>query len=57
MTLQMKYDEIRSEDKINSIKTLVSTLEELCISSAVIVEKVMEKFNLSRDEATKYVNK
>ena len=46
-----------AEERINSIKILVSSLEEFGISSEAIIEKVMEKFNLSRDEATKYVNK
>ena len=45
------------EERINSIKILVSSLEEFGISSEAIIEKVMEKFNFSRDEATKYVNK
>lgn len=47
----------KEEERINSIKVLVSSLEEFGISSEAIVEKVMEKFNFSRDEATKYVNK
>lgn len=46
-----------AEERINSIKILVSSLEEFGISSEAIIEKVMEKFNFSRDEATKYVNK
>lgn len=46
-----------AEERINSIKVLVSSLEEFGISSEAIIEKVMEKFNFSRDEATKYVNK
>lgn len=47
----------KEEERINSIKVLVSSLEEFGISSEAIIEKVMEKFNFSRDEATKYVNK
>ena len=47
----------KEEERINSIKVLVSSLEEFGISNEAIIEKVMEKFNLSRDEATKYVNK
>lgn len=50
-------EEVREEEKINSIKVLISSLEEFGISSEAIIEKVMEKFNFSRDEATKYVNK
>lgn len=50
-------EEVREEERINSIKILVSSLEEFGISSEAIIEKVMEKFNFSRDEATKYVNK
>lgn len=50
-------EEVRKEERINSIKILVSSLEEFGISSEAIIEKVMEKFNFSRDEATKYVNK
>lgn len=46
-----------AEERINSIKILVSSLEEFGISSEAIIEKVMEKFNFSCDEATKYVNK
>lgn len=46
-----------AEERINAIKILVSSLEEFGISSEAIIEKVMEKFNFSRDEATKYVNK
>ena len=46
-----------AEERINSIKILVSSLEEFGISREAIIEKVMEKFNFSRDEATKYVNK
>ena len=46
-----------AEERINSIKILISSLEEFGISSEAIIEKVMEKFNFSRDEATKYVNK
>ena len=46
-----------AEERINSIKILVSSLEEFGISNEAIIEKVMEKFNFSRDEATKYVNK
>ena len=46
-----------AEERINSIKILVSSLEEFGISSEAIIEKVMEKFNFSRDEATKYVYK
>ena len=42
-----------AEERINSIKILVSSLEEFGISS----EAIIEKFNFSRDEATKYVNK
>ena len=47
----------KEEERINSIKVLVSSLEEFGISSEAIIEKIMEKFNFSRDEATKYVNK
>jgi hypothetical protein len=47
----------KEEERINSIKVLVSSLEEFGIPSEAIIEKVMEKFNFSRDEATKYVNK
>lgn len=50
-------EEVREEERINSIKVLISSLEEFGISSEAIIEKVMEKFNFSRDEATKYVNK
>ena len=50
-------EEVHKEERINSIKILVSSLEEFGISSEAIIEKVMEKFNFSRDEATKYVNK
>ena len=50
-------EEAREEERINSIKVLISSLEEFGISSEAIIEKVMEKFNFSRDEATKYVNK
>lgn len=50
-------EEVRKEERINSIKILVSSLEEFGISSEAIIEKVMEKFNFSRDEAIKYVNK
>ena len=50
-------EEVRKEERINSIKILVSSLEEFGISSEAIIEKVMENFNFSRDEATKYVNK
>ena len=50
-------EEVRKEERINSIKILVSSLEEFGISSEAIIEKVMEKFNFSRGEATKYVNK
>lgn len=50
-------EEVRKEERINSIKVLISSLEEFGISSEAIIEKVMEKFNFSRDEATKYVNK
>lgn len=50
-------EEVREEERINSIKVLISSLEEFGISSEDIIEKVMEKFNFSRDEATKYVNK
>ena len=50
-------EEVREEERINSIKVLISSLEEFGISSEAIIEKVMEKFNFSRDEAIKYVNK
>ena len=50
-------EEVREKERINSIKVLISSLEEFGISSEAIIEKVMEKFNFSRDEATKYVNK
>ena len=44
-------EEVREEERINSIKVLISSLEEFGISSEAIIEKVMEKFNFSRDEA------
>lgn len=44
-------EEVREEERINSIKVLIASLEEFGISSEAIIEKVMEKFNFSRDEA------
>lgn len=35
----------KEEERINSIKVLVSSLEEFGISSEAIIEKIMEKFN------------
>ena len=46
-----------AEERINSIKILVSSLEEFGISSEAINEKVMDKFYFSRDEASKFENK
>lgn len=50
-------EEVREEERINSIKILVSSLEEFGISSEEIIKELMESYGLSCDEATKYVNK
>lgn len=46
-----------AEERINSIKVLVSSYRKRGHSDEEIIEDLMESYGLSRDEATKYVNK
>ena len=46
-----------AEERINSIKILVSSFRKHSFSDEEIIKELMESYGLSRDEATKYVNK
>ena len=46
-----------AEERINSIKILVSSFRKHSLSDEEIIKELMESYGLSRDEATKYVNK
>lgn len=46
-----------AEERINSIKILVSSFRKHSFSDKEIIKELMESYGLSRDEATKYVNK
>ena len=46
-----------AEERINSIKILVSSFRKHSFSDVEIIKELMESYGLSRDEATKYVNK
>jgi hypothetical protein len=50
-------EEVRKEERINSIKILVSSYRKRGHSDEEIIEDLMESYGLSCDEATKYVNK
>lgn len=50
-------EEVREEERINSIKILVSSFRKHSFSDEEIIKELMESYGLSRDEATKYVNK
>ena len=47
----------KEEERINSIKVLVSSFRKHSFSDEEIIKELMESYGLSRDEATKYVNK
>ena len=47
----------KEEERINSIKVLVSSFRKHNFSDEEIIKELMESYGLSRDEATKYVNK
>ena len=50
-------EEVRKEERINSIKVLISSFRKHSFSDEEIIKELMESYGLSRDEATKYVNK
>ena len=50
-------EEVREEERINSIKVLISSYRKHGHSDEEIIEDLMESYGLSHDEATKYVNK
>lgn len=50
-------EEVREEERINSIKVLISSFRKHSFSDEEIIKERMESYGLSRDEATKYVNK
>ena len=59
MTLLMRDQENReigrAEGIVEGIQALISTLRELDTSDMVILQKLMEKFNLTEKEARNYL--
>lgn len=55
MTLQLKYQEIRDEEQIKAIKKFVSSYKKRGHSNEEIIEDLMESYELSSEEAAKYV--
>lgn len=49
--------EVQEEEQEKGIRMLVSTLRDLNISDNVILQKIQEKFEYSREEAKKYIKK
>ena len=55
MTLLMREEEIREEGREEGIKGTVSVLKELNIPLQTILVKIQEQYNLSSEEAEKYL--
>ena len=55
MTMQLKYQEIRDEEQIKAIKKFVSSYKKRGHSNEEIIEDLMESYELSSEEAAKYV--
>ena len=49
--------EAQKKEKEKGIWMLVSTLRDLNISDDVILQKIQEKFEYSKEEAKKYIKK
>ena len=47
----------KREERENGIKVLVESLSEIGIPGAVIAEKVIKKYDLTEEEAVRYVDK
>lgn len=56
MTLLMRDQENIEQGIKQGIEALVSTLKDLGVEDDLIVKKIQEKFNISKEEAEKYVN-
>ena len=50
-------EEVREEERINSIKILVSSFRKYSFSDEEIIKEIMESYGISRNEAEKYVIK
>ena len=47
----------KREERENGIKVLVESLSEIGVPGAVIAEKVIKKYDLTEEEAGKYIDK
>ena len=50
-------EEVREEERTNSIKILVSSFRKYSFSDEEIIKELMESYGISRNEAEKYVIK
>ena len=55
--LEQGREEGRKEGREEGIRTLISTLRELSISNEEIEVHLISKFNLSKEDAKKYLKK
>lgn len=56
MTLLMREEDIRDETREKDIKISVEMLKSLQIPEHVIAEQLMDKFNLTEDEALAFID-
>ena len=57
MTLEMREREVREEEREAGIRMLIESLESFSIPKEAIIKQIIQRYQLTREEAEEYVNR